>query len=221
MFTKQTLSFIAQNHLNASREWFGAHKDEYVEYVQKPLYDLAYALAPTIKQIDPALITDPKSCVSRIYRDMRFAKNGSPYRDMQWLSFRHDKKAFPNRPEFYFVLSPCESFFGCGYYMAKADSMAQVRKLILKNDETFTAAQAVLKKQEDFYLDGEMYKKSRYSQYPPALQNWLDRKTVCCSCSPSLDALFDENLAERVRTAYLAMKPVYAFLMHAEKCGDF
>lgn len=221
MFTKQTLSFIAQNHFNASREWFGAHKDEYVAYVQKPLLDLSCALAPTIRQIDPALITDPKSCVSRIYRDMRFAKNGSPYRDMQWLSFRHDKKTFPNRPEFYFVLSPCEFFFGCGYYLAKADSMAQIRKLILENNEKFIAAQSVLEKHADFHLDGEKYKKSRFGEYSPALQDWLERKTVCCSCSPDIDELFDENLADRVRAAYLAMKPVYEFLMYAEKNTDF
>lgn len=217
MFTPKTLEFLYENHGRGDREWFTAHKNEYTEFVQKPLVLLASSLAPTVEQIDDALITDPKYAVSRIYRDMRFAKGGSPYRDMLWISFRHDRKAFPFYPEFFFVFSPRELFFGCGYYSAGAASMAEIRRLILENDKKFTAAKAVLEKNGDFLLEGDMYKKSRYSEYPAELRDWLDRKTVCCSCRPDIEKLFDKNLAEEVRKVFLEMKPVYEFLMHAER----
>lgn len=216
MFTPKTLEFIAENHWRGDKEWFSSHKNEYTEFVQKPLTRLAEALAPTVESIDSALITDPKSAVARIYRDMRFAKGGSPYREMLWISFRHDKKAFPCRPEFYFVFSPREFFYGCGYYSAKADSMVEMRHLILDNDKKFTAAKAVLEKHSEFTLEGDMYKKSRYGEYPEDLRNWLDRKTVCCSCRTDINRIFDDDLSEKVRGAFLEMKPIYEFLMHAE-----
>ncbi len=220
MFTPKTLEFIAENHWRGDKEWFSSHKNEYTEFVQKPLIELAEAIAPTIESIDSALITDPKSAVARIYRDMRFAKGGSPYREMLWISFRHDRKAFPCRPEFYFVFSPRELFYGCGYYSAKADSMEALRRLILENDKKFTAAKAVLEKHGDFSLEGDMYKKSRYGEYSENLRSWLDRKTVCCSYRPDISELFDKALPEKVRTVFLEMKPVYEFLMHAEKAVD-
>lgn len=219
MFTPKTLEFIAENHWRGDKEWFAAHKSEYKKFVQDPLTGLSNTLAPTVESIDGALITDPRSTVSRIYRDMRFAKGGSPYREMLWISFRHDKKAYPCSPEFYFVFSPRKLFYGCGYYSAKADSMAEVRKLIVGGHKKFQAARAVLEENSDFALDGDMYKKSRHSEYPPELQNWLDRKTVCCSCRPPIEQLFSADLAENVRSAFIRMKPVYDLLMYAEKCA--
>lgn len=216
MFTPKTLEFIAENYWRGDKEWFASHKNEYAEFVQKPLTELTTALTPVVERIDSALITDPRSAVSRIYRDMRFAKGGSPYRETLWISFRHDKKTFPCRPEFYFVFSPSELLFGCGYYSAKADSMAEVRRLILENHQKFAEADAVLEKHREFSLDGDMYKKSKYGDLSPKLRNWLDRKTVCCSCRPDIDELFSEDLAEKVGRAFLEMKPIYEFFMHAE-----
>ena len=216
MFTPKTLEFLEVNHWMGSKEWFTEHKEEYLEFVQKPLYELSNLLAPVMDKIDTKLVTDPRITVSRIYRDMRFVKGGSPYRDMLWISFRRDKKAYPCWPEFYIVFSPREFFYGCGYYSARADAMEELRGLVMAKDEKFLEAKAVLDNQSTFVMEGDMYKRSRYSEYPEELRNWLDRKSVCFSCHPDIEELFAENLSERIAEDFVAMKPVYDLLVYAE-----
>lgn len=216
MFTPKTLEFLELNHWMGSKEWFTEHKDEYLEYVQKPLYELSNLLAPTVDKMDSLLVTDPRISVSRIYKDMRFVKNGSPFRDMMWVSFRRDKKAYPCWPEFYVVFSPTTFFYGCGYYSARAEAMDEIRNLILAGDKQFLKAQKALEKQEQFALEGDMYKRSKFLEQSEALRNWLDRKSVCFSCYPGIDEMFAENLAERIAEDIQKMKPVYDFLIYAE-----
>ena len=87
--SKQTLNFLAQNKFNNSREWFRAHKPEYQEYVLAPMAELVNLLAPTIQKIDPLIITEPKvgKAISRIYRDTRFSRDKSLYREVMWIVF--------------------------------------------------------------------------------------------------------------------------------------
>lgn len=216
MFNPKTLEFLELNHWMGSKEWFTEHKQEYLDNVQKPLYELSNALSPTMDKLDSLLITDPRTSVSRIYKDMRFVKSGSPFRDMMWISFRRDKKVYPCWPEFYVVFSPSDFFYGCGYYSARAEAMDEIRNLILHNDLRFIEAKDALEKQKHFTLEGDKYKRSKYPDQPEELRNWLDRKSVCFSCYPGIDALFDENLAERIAEDMQKMKPIYDFLIYAE-----
>jgi len=216
MFTPRTLEFLTENHLRGSREWFAEHKGEYQELVVRPLHELTAALTPTAEAIDPLLVTDPKAVVSRIYRDMRFAKGGSPYRDLMWLSFRRDKQAYPCWPEIYVIVSPDVFFYGCGHYAARADVMDTIRHMILEKDPRFLRAKEALEDQQNFKLEGDRYKKSRFPDQPADLTNWLDRKSLCFSCRPPLTALFDEKLAEHMAENLKMIKPVYDFLIHAE-----
>lgn len=216
MFSPKTLEFISENHWMNSKEWFAAHKAEYAEFVQKPLVELSNALASTVEAIDPRLVTDPRSSVSRIYRDMRFAR-GSLYRDTLWISFRRDKQAYPCWPEFYFVLTPNEFFYGCGYYCAKSETMSELRRLIAEGDSKFLAAKSALEAQDEFVLEGELYKRSRHKDQPEVLRNWLDRKVICFSCHPEAGELFAPDLAERISAAFVSMKPAYELFIRAEE----
>ena len=219
MFTPLATEFLAENAWRNSRDWFTAHKKDYQTLVQEPLYALADALAPTVTVIDGQLLTAPKQAVSRIYRDLRFAKGGALYREMLWISFRRDRQAFPCWPEFYFILSPETVFWGCGYYSAKADAMAQMRALVLEGHAKFKAADAVFAQHPEFSADGDSYTRSRFPDQPEALRRWLDKKTVCCTRYPGMDALFADDLAARIAEDYTAMRPVYDFTVYAEECA--
>ncbi len=150
MFTPKTLEFLAINRLENSKTWYTEHKNEYIEYVQTPLLQLAAELTPFMLEIDGAFICDPKrnGMVSRIYRDARFSRDKSLYRDYMWIKFSRDRHAHPDNPhpvEFFFVFSPASYFYGCGYYETPTPVMDQIRKLILSRDEHFLKAQAALK----------------------------------------------------------------------------
>ena len=218
MFTPDTLAFLAENRFMNSREWFTAHEKEYTAFVKEPLYALSEALAPTMLQIDPQFLTKPQNAVSRIYCDLRFSR-AMLYREMLWISYRRDRKCFPAWPEFYFVFSPNEFFYGCGYYSAKADTMDTIRSLILADHPRFRQARAAYEAQSVFTLDGELYRRSRWPGQPLEIRQWLDRRSLCFTCKPELEELFAPDLAQRMAAEFIKMKPVYDFLVYAEEAA--
>ncbi len=220
MFTPETLAFIAENRERNDKNWFIKHKKEYMSLVRDPFFNLSQNLAPIMNEIDPLIITDPKNCVSRIYCDMRFSKN-ILYRDTLWISFRRDKKAFNGWPEFFFVLSPREFFYGCGYYSASSRVMETARRLIIQNHPIFLAALQAYKTQTTFIISGDKYKVSRYSNYNDELREWLERKTICFIYNPEdTRELFSYELTDKMKTAFLQMKPVYEFFVVAETLSE-
>ena len=217
MFSQKTFDFLVENRFRNSKEWFQEHRDIYLGTVVQPLEALSISLAPTISAIDSLLITNPKKTVSRIYCDIRFSKEKLLYREEMWLSFRRDKKTFPNYPEFFFAISPNEFSYGCGYYAASADTMNAIRKLILKKDPKFLRARQAFEQQRHFIIDGPMYKKSKYSDQADSLKNWLDRKSICFLYnSADFSELYSENLVSGIKDTFLRLKPIYEFFICAE-----
>lgn len=220
MFTKKTLDFLSENRFMNSKEWFSEHKEDYNKYVLEPLAELAKALAPTLTAIDRQIITEPKvdKTISRIYRDLRFAKDKLLYREEMWLSIKRDKKEFPGYPEFFFVVSPYGFLYGCGYYSTSAETMNTIRELILTGDPMFLKALEAYENQSDLILDGDSFKKSRYPDQPERIRSWLDKKTICfMRKSHDFPLLFSDVLAPYLINSFKSMEPVYKFLVYAEE----
>lgn len=203
-----------------SKEWFSEHKEEYNKYVLQPLAELASALAPTLSEIDGQIVTEPKvdKTISRIYRDLRFSKDKLLYREEMWLSIKRDKKEFPGYPEFFFVVSPYNFLYGCGYYSVSAETMNTIRKMILENDPMFQKAIEAYESQNEMNLEGDSFRKSRYPEQPERIRNWLDRKNIYFAHSSSdFSVLFSEQLAPLLINSFKIMAPVYKFFLYAEE----
>jgi uncharacterized protein (TIGR02453 family) len=69
-FPPDAIDFFKQLEKNNNREWFLSHKDVYERACQQPMKDLMAELEP---RFGP-------SRISRIYRDLRFSANRSPYK---------------------------------------------------------------------------------------------------------------------------------------------
>lgn len=202
-----------------SKDWFHEHKNIYDEYVLKPLTDLAVQMGPSIEAMDPTIITIPKinKVLSRIYRDTRFSKDKSLFRESMWLSYKKDKKEFPHYPEFFVVLTPQKLMYGCGYYYMKPETVKAMRELIEENHPAWKKALKAYEKQNVFSLEGDMYKRSKYPGYPENIRNWLDRKEICCThYSTDFSLVFSDKLADKICEDLVLMKDVYDFLILAE-----
>ena len=112
--TKETLDFLLENRLHDSRAWFEAHRADYERLVKRPMQDLCVALAPAAVAIDPLLITEPKigKCISRIFRDTRFSRDKSIFRDHMWCVFAREKKEHGSTMGLYFEISPAGFSYG-------------------------------------------------------------------------------------------------------------
>ena len=181
--------------------------------------ELVIKLTPEMLKIDNNFITAPRvdRTISRIYRDVRFSKDHSLYRDNCWFVFMRDKKLYMGLPAFYFDMSPSGFSYGMGYYQASPASMASIREIILNRDESFTLALKAYQGQDIFVMYGDSYKKTRYPDEPEHLREWLDKKSVSFNHdSEDFDLLFSDKLANVMLEGYKTLAPIYDFLCDAE-----
>lgn len=221
-FTQRSLDFLYFNNKYNSKLWYAEHKEDFQQYLAVPFRDLVTAMSPRMLEIDDKMITEPKSIVSRLYKDLRFAKDKtSLYRDHMWLTFMRGTNAGCGLPGFFFELSPYKFSYGCGYYMADAKSMASLRNLILSNSPDFQKAKECFDKQSAFKMVGETFKKPRYADYPEDLSRWLEKKDICfIADSTDIDLLFSCNLANVLCEQFEMIKPIYDLMMTAESLAE-
>ncbi len=218
-FSKKTLDFLLENRLNDSKVWYQEHKEDYKQYVAEPFSEFITSLQSTMNEIDSEIICNPKR-FSRLYRDARFSKGGSIFRENVWCSFERRSEQFESLPSFYFDLSPNGFEYGCGYYMASTATMNVLRNMILKNDKAFQAAINAYESQNTFQLSGDLYKKNRYPDQSERFCNWLNRKSIYLFCrSTDINRLSSADLADEISQDYKKIAPVYHFFMKAQELG--
>ena len=80
MISKFTLKFLTDLHQNNTRDWYHANKDRYKDAIGN-FEDLVAILLHTITGFDESVMgVEPKDCLFRIYRDIRFSKDKTPYK---------------------------------------------------------------------------------------------------------------------------------------------
>ena len=117
-FSQRTLDFLFENRLNDSRSWFAEHKKEYWELVIQPLRQLVMDLSPAMLELDPDFITEPKvdKTICRIWRDTRYTKDPSLYRDHMWIIFKRGGRMHgTDYPGIYFEINLTASAMAVGF----------------------------------------------------------------------------------------------------------
>ena len=213
-FTDRTLSFLVENCLMDSREWFHAHKEEYETFIVDPMAEVLTAIAPAMLEIDPEFIAIPKvgKSISRLWRDTRYVKDGSIFRDYVWCTFIREK--YRGLPDMWFAVSPRGAQWGCGWYWTGTETMAALRKKVLADDPEWLAANAAFERQSAFKIVGEKYKKSPYTAYPEEKRRWLDQRNITLQTENDPDIIFTDGFADRLIEDFRSIAPVYKFFVN-------
>lgn len=216
-FSAKTLDFLFENRMNDSKAWFTEHKEDYIRLVKEPFIEFTEALKPYIADIDSQMNTVR---ISRIYRDARFAKGRSVFRENMWCTFSRVRDLYKALPAFYFDISANGFEYGCGYYTASAESMDALRKLIISDNAAFAAALEAYNSQDIFELYGDMYKKNHFPGESEEKCFWLNRKTIgLTALSTDWELLFSDRLAEKIGEDFKKAAPVYDLFMKAEEAA--
>lgn len=127
--TENDLKFLKSLKRNNNREWFQKHKAE-ADAAQKNFLDLVGGLIFALSEHDESLTTiDPKSCVFRIYRDVRFSKDKSPYKTHLGAYICSGGRKSDTVPGYYVHVEPGgESMFAAGYYMPEKNILENLRQ---------------------------------------------------------------------------------------------
>lgn len=125
------LNFLKALAKNNDRDWFTAHREDF-EAAQKHFLELVAGLIFVLSEHDESISNiDPKSCLFRIYRDVRFSKNKAPYKTHLAAFICADGKKSDTVPGYYLHIEPGgKSLFGAGYYRPAKPVLAELQKNI-------------------------------------------------------------------------------------------
>lgn len=89
IFTRDTFKFFRDLSRNNKKVWMDANRDRYQRCVVQPFRQLLEELAPAVLRLDASFDASGRSGAnfSRINRDIRFAKDKTPYRAQMYLKF--------------------------------------------------------------------------------------------------------------------------------------
>jgi uncharacterized protein (TIGR02453 family) len=113
-FTTEALQFLVDLGQNNDRAWFQPRKTQYERLLKSPLEALCTALAEEFAARDIPLVADPARSPFRIYRDVRFSKDKSPYKTAVSASFPW--AADGGGVGGYFHLQPGQVYIGGGMW---------------------------------------------------------------------------------------------------------
>ena len=125
-----TLHFLKKLKINNNREWFDSNKSEYL--ASKEIFEeFVSELIKGINKFDKKVSLDlkPKDCTFRIYKDVRFSKDKTPYKNNMSASINPGGKK-SNIPGYYFHLEPEACFLAGGVYMPMPDDLKAIRQEI-------------------------------------------------------------------------------------------
>jgi uncharacterized protein (TIGR02453 family) len=162
-FTPGLFAFLRELSANNDREWFTANKARYVAEVQEPALAFVEDVGMRLPEVSRHLVADARTTggsLFRIYRDVRFSKDKSPYKTHTGIQFRHARTRDVHAPGFYLHLEPGTVFVACGVWHPDRDTLHAIRTAIAAKPGRWQAIVDELG--ENFRLGGEALKR------PPA-----------------------------------------------------
>ncbi len=131
LLAKSNFDFLKTLGKNNNREWFNENKDWYIAE-HESVISFAQALLEKLSAHDQIQTATGKKSLMRIYRDVRFSKDKSPYKNRWAGSFSRVKPAL--RGGYYYNIQPGATVIGGGFYQPNPDDLRLIREHIAQDD---------------------------------------------------------------------------------------
>ena len=216
MLAKETVDFLKKLEKNNDRDWFNANKSAFVR-ANDNVIAVTGDLIGRIAKFDPAVSgIDPKSCVFRIYRDVRFSKDKSPYKtNLGAFIAPGGKKAM--LPGYYFHVQPGMFFAAAGKHMPDPSELLKIRNAIVANTREFMKIIGAKSFKARFGdLDGDRLSKppKGFDAEHPAME-YLKLKSFTVSESFTAKDAASSDYPKKLADSFKAAYPLVVFLRHA------
>ena len=231
---KEILKFLAELSVNNNREWFAEHKEWYQQCYAR-FVEFSAEYIRRLSELDPSLaVLQPKDCIWRIYRDVRFSHDKRPYKD--WFGC-FPATGVPGLPRtwgkhsmrggYYVHLQPGQCMFAGGIWDPGKELLDALRKEIEANYEEVEAIMSSTpwKKYFDNNFDtmwGGL--KKIPAGFDPDFKHpeWLKHKAYTFSTPLTDEEVSSPDFIERIIDIATAAKPMNDFLNYTfEQYGEF
>jgi uncharacterized protein (TIGR02453 family) len=191
VFGKQTFQFLRELAKNNHKPWMDENRERYKSVIVQPFRRLLEELAPTVLKIDAGFDTSGRTGAnfSRINRDIRFAKDKTPYKSQMYLKFQRPSPGDRETGQLYVGLSKNVVTAGFRVYSGpkrKESSIALVAEPRVQANPKWVAQQKMRlgKKYESYWYTATKGEWRKHEGWPadPAdwkrLQAWIVRKKL-------------------------------------------
>lgn len=217
MLQPSTVKFLKDLKKNNNKAWFDANrkvyeaaKADFLQFIQSVI-DLHGKKDASIKNLLA------KDCLFRINRDVRFAKDKSPYKTNMGASINKGGRKAENSAGYYFHLEPGGVFTGGGIWMPMPPELKKVRQEI---DYNFADFKKIINAKKFKSVYGELsnnpeYKLSRVPKgYAPenSAAEYLKLKSYIAMIKISDADLTSKTLVKKTVAAFEALQPLIEFV---------
>jgi uncharacterized protein (TIGR02453 family) len=207
MLQYSIFQFLRQLKENNNREWFASNKKAFQveEQLAKTFFMAVYTDLEKIDNLDTIQ-------VFRIYRDVRFSKDKSPYKNHFSVGFKRSKPLL--RGGMYLHIEDNASFVGGGFWEPNAPDLFRIRKEI----ETDASELRTIIAEENFQkyfktLQGEELKTAPkgFDKAHPAI-DLLRKKQFLLTRSFTNEEIVSANFQSEVIKTFKAMRPFFDYM---------
>ncbi|HCA08203.1 DUF2461 domain-containing protein [Chryseobacterium sp.] len=204
---KKTFEFLKQLEKNNNREWFTKHKAEFDSVIKdnKVFFTQIYNELQEHDNLKGIHIF-------RIYRDVRFSKDPTPYKNNFGVGYSRSKPML--RGGYYIQLEPGNSFVGGGFWGPEAKDLLRIRKEFeistreidkIRSDETF--------KKYFGEIEGDAVKTAPrgFDKNHPAIDLIRKKQYVVMRKFTDKEVLSD-SFQKEVLLTLLAMRPFFDYM---------
>ena len=213
-FPREGIQFFRGLARNNHRDWFQPRKAIFEEKVKQPMQELVAALNAALMEFAPQYVTDPSKAVYRFYRDTRFSKDKSPYKQQIAASFSRRGLERHGGAGFYCAISHKEVAVGGGVYMPPPETLLAIRTHLASHYREFrriTESRAVRKLLGEVQGDELSRPPKGFPAGHPA-DAWLRRKQFLLYVELPPAVATTPRLFSEIESRFRAMAPFLEFL---------
>ena len=205
-YSPETVDFLWGIRMNNNREWFLAHKKDYVKYLYEPTKALGKELFQPFIEKSGELLK-----VSRIYRDARL-HHPLPYKESLWICIRQDVEWWAENPCLYFEINPEGVHYGFFIWKMRTSAMEAFRKHITAYPDEFLNLIKTTEEAVGQPITAELYKRPKPTDNP-ALEPYFAWKgqIACTRAIDPGDGMFGPELKDEVLDFFQKLIPLYEY----------
>ncbi len=217
-FTPEVFQFLAQLKRNNKRDWFLKNKERYETLAKQPSLSFITDFQFRLRAVSPWIKANPKpngGSLMRIYRDIRFSANKTPYKTNIAMHFPHAGSNEKIHGASYFLhIAPGESFLAGGNWHPDPKSLAKIRDAIAWKSAEWKKATRGLE------LGGDTLSRPPrgYRADHPMIED-LKRKDFIASIEFTDKQVSSEKFMNDVVAGCKKLKPLVGFLSGAVGLG--
>lgn len=218
MIKSDTFKFLNDLATNNNRDWFQLNKSRHDD-VRLNVLEFAGKVITGLSKFDHTISSalDPKECVMRIYRDVRFSKVKTPYKNNFGAGFSQNGKKFSGAG-YYLHIQPEGSFIAGGCWMPEADLLKAIRQEIDYNGSDFRLIIEDPSFMKYYGMLESEYKLKTcpkgYDQDHPEIE-FLKLKSFTFSHKLTNAELIHSGSVDQVVNGFAKLNPFIAFLRNA------